>query len=178
MATKPKLQKVELIPAPMIRLGSVVTDTASGLKGMVTLLEISMDGSRQYAFQPSTLDKESRQPAKMVWLVPSRLKGGEIVIEPDLPFAVLGTQVEDTATPFKGTAISLILFMSGCVHVNVQPQGKLESGGVICTHDFDIRRLKGKALKKMTEAQKERDQKRKPSPMAFERNERPVPHPA
>lgn len=159
----------------MIKLGSIVTDDASGTKGMVTLLAIDMDGSRNYCFQPSGLDKESKQPLPAYWLPGARFSGGERIIEPELPFEVLGSEAEDTATKFKGTAVTLVLFMSGCLHITIQPKGKLESGGMIKGHDFDVRRLKGPAIKKMTEAEKVKDQLEKPSPFECPSRERSMP---
>ena len=159
----------------MIELGSLVTDAASGTKGMVTLLAIDLDGSRNYCFQPTGLDKETKQPLQAYWLVGARFKGGKRVLEPDLPFELLGTEAEDMATPFKGTAVTLTIFMSGCLHVTLQPKGKIENGGMIKAHDFDIRRLKGPAIKKMTEAEKAKDMQEKPSPMEYDRPQRAIP---
>jgi hypothetical protein len=160
----------------MIKLGSIVTDVATGLKGMLILYQVSMDGSRQYVMQPEGLDRETCQPVKPIWLVPTRISGGEIIPEPDLSTQILGTQVEDEATGFSGTAIDVLLFMSGCLHVTVQPKGKLDkTGASVQPHDFDILRLKGKAIVPMTEPQKEERKKEKPSPMGIERQDRPIP---
>jgi hypothetical protein len=105
----------------MIKLGSKVTDIATGLKGMVTNLQIEMDGQRFVRFQPRSLNPETGEPVKGMWVVEARLKGGEIVEEPELPRGVLGTEVEDEATGFCGIATSICLHISGCVHVSVQP---------------------------------------------------------
>jgi len=150
----------------MIKLGSIVTDTPTGLTGMATLLQIEMDGSRALHLQPRGLNPETGKPVDGFWVVESRLKGGDIVDEPDLPLDLLGTEVEDLASGYKGTAISIMLHLSGCVHVNVQAKGSLsKTGEAIHTANFDIRRLKGKAIKTMSEKEKEQDKKDKPSPM-------------
>lgn len=176
-STKTTETPVKVTPAVMFKLGGMVTDTASDMKGMITLMEIGMDFTHTYCFQPKGLDKETREPIKMHWIVPTRIKGGEVIPLPsDLPLHILGTQVEDTATGFKGTAIGLVLFMSGCIHVNIQPQGERDkNGGMVRCHDFDIRRLTGPAIKKMTDDQKEKDKKEKPSPMEIPSRERSTP---
>lgn len=150
----------------MIALGSIVTDKVTGLTGMVTHLQVDMAGQRHMLFQPRGLNPKTGQPVKRHWLVESRLKGGKQVEEPKLPIEALGTEVEDLASGFKGTAVSLQLHISGCVHLEVQPKGMLkEDGAAVETVDFDIRRLKGKAIPKMTEEQREVEQKAKPSPV-------------
>src|SRR5947209_2604866 len=97
-------EPTKIIPTTMFKLGGLVTDIASDMKGMITLLEIGMDYTLVYCFQPKGLDKETKEPIKMTWIVPTRVKGGEVVPIPDVPLELLGTQVEDTATGFNGTA--------------------------------------------------------------------------
>jgi len=135
----------------MIKLGSIAKDTATGLKGMVTVLQVGMDGRHFYLVQPKGLNPETRQPVKRLWVVESRLEGGEHAEIPDLPVEVLGTQVEDVATGFSGMAVNLLLHISGCVHVEIQPPGALKSGDAVESCNFDIRQLKGKAIAAQTE---------------------------
>ena len=154
----------------MIKLGSQVSETATGLPGMVTHLQIEMNQQRYLLFQPRGLNPETGMPVKSMWVVESRVTGGEIVDEPNLPVQVLGTEVEDTASGYCGVATAICLHISGCVHVTVQPKGKLEkTGAVVEACDFDIRRLKGDASKPMTETERAADQAQKPSPEIVER---------
>lgn len=156
----------------MIKLGSQVTEIATGLPGMVTHLQIEMDGQNYVFFQPRGLSPGDGKPIKGMWVVQSRLTGGEIIKEPNIPIEVLGTQVEDTATGFTGIATAICLHISGCVHVDVQPNGRLEkTGAPIEVCNFDIRRLKGDAIKPMTESERTADQTEKPSPAEVERYE-------
>lgn len=137
---------------------------------MVTHLQIEMNGQRYLNFQPRGLNPETGLPMKRMWVVETRISGGEIVDEPNLPINVLGTEVEDEASGFKGTATAIQLHISGCVHVSVQPSGKLpKTGETIDACDFDIRRLKGDAIPKMSEPQRDKDQAEKPSPANSER---------
>jgi hypothetical protein len=150
----------------MFKLGGMVNDTATGLLGMLTHYQIEMSHARWYRFQPRGLNPEDGSPVKGIWIASERIDGGEVVPEPDMPLQALRTQVEDIATGFKGTAVAMILHMSGCVHVSIQPKGALKNtGGPVEPHDFDIRRVKGPALKPMSDEEVEKEQARKPSPI-------------
>jgi hypothetical protein len=148
----------------MIKLGSNVTDAATGIEGMVTHLQIEMDLSEYYQFQPKGLNPKSGQPVDRMWLVEKRLEGGEIVEDVELPTQVLGTIVEDTASGFLGMAVSLVYHINGCVHFNVQAKGLQDTGAPIETCNFDIRRLKGEAIEPMTVEEQKVDEKKRPSP--------------
>jgi hypothetical protein len=149
----------------MIKLGSQVTETATGLPGMVTQMQVEMNQQRYYLFQPRGLNPEDGTPVKRFWCVETRISGGEIIPDVKMPVEVLGTEVEDTASGFAGVATAICLHISGCVHVTVQPKGKLaKTNAAVEAHDFDIRRLKGDAIKPMTETERQADQTAKPSP--------------
>src|SRR5438132_538386 len=82
------------------------------------------------------------------WLVGERVERGVMVEDPYLALDVLGTEVEDEASGFKGKAVASVLHINGCLHIDVQPSGILEETGTrIEPQNFDIRRLKGKAIK-------------------------------
>lgn len=146
----------------IFKLGQIATDTATKVKGTLTMALIDMNRSVMYSVQPKKLTDDGI-PVKAIWLAAARLEGGEL-IEVDLPLDVLGTEVEDTATGFKGTAINLFLHHSGCVHVDVQPKGEAKDGNPVESRDFYIWRLKGKAIPKQSEKQLEKQQLEKPSP--------------
>lgn len=151
----------------------MVVDVATGLAGMVTHANWSLNHVVQYAFQPSGLSPEDGQPVKRSWMEIERLDGAagrplvyQVLTMDDVPLQVLGTQVEDKATGFAGMAISLTLHMSGCVHVIVQPKAVVaKTGAPVESSDFDIRRLKGVAIPELTEEQVDEDRKAKPSPV-------------
>jgi len=149
----------------LLKLGSKAKDVATGLSGMVILIEVGMDKRPYYRFQPKGLD-EAGQPITSTWVVEDRLKGDEREREDvDVPVNVLGSQVEDTATGFKGTAIGLFLHMSGCVHVLIQPAGKVKkTGAPIAPVNFDILRLKGNEVAVLTKAEVKQSHQEKPSP--------------
>jgi hypothetical protein len=160
----------------MFRLGGIITDSATSLKGMLTHYVILIGGSAKYIFQPHGLSPESGEPVDNVFLEPIRIQGGEVVPEPALPLEVLGTEAEDMASGFKGTVIELCLHISGCIHVVIQPKGPVKKTGEIHkAHGFDIRRCKGVAIKPMTEPQRQEGQKEKPSPMGVSAAPRPTP---
>jgi hypothetical protein len=148
----------------IIKLRSLVADTTTRLVGMVTHYQVEMNGNAYYRFQPKGLNPETGTPVDGLWLVENRLDGGKRV-DVELPMQVLGTEVEDLASGFKGTAIALVLHTTGCVHVQVQPKGTLpKTGAPIAAQDFDIRRLKGNAIPVLTEEEEDADIKRRPSP--------------
>lgn len=154
----------------MIRLGSLARETATGLDGMVTHFQIDMDGARHYVFQPRGLSPETGKPLKVLWVNIARLEKIEWVPQPPLPVEVLGTQVEDLASGFKGMAISLLLHLNGCIHIGVQPAGQLEkTNAPIDVCDFDIRRLTGEAIVDLMNQQRYVDQLQKPGPCDVER---------
>lgn len=147
----------------MLKLNTPVTEVSTGLRGRLTGYQIFTNRSRFVRFQPHGLNDEG-QPTKAFWVCEEDIDGGINVPEPDLPIGVLGTKVEDQASGYKGTAVALILHVSGCVHVEVQPEGKQKTGDRIAPTDFDVRRLKGRAIQPMNEEEREADQKEKPSP--------------
>ena len=130
------------------KLGSTVTDSASKLPGMLTHVEIGMDANKQYLFQPRGLDPETGLPTKMIILPEARMQGKAEYEDVDLPAGVLGTQVEDKASGYKGMAVAFVVHMSGCIHIAVQPAGRSKDGGTVHQADFDMRRLSGKAIRK------------------------------
>ena len=90
----------------ILKLGTIVTDKVTGIDGMLTVLYIDMDESRQYAFQPSQLTPDTQTPVDMYWITGSRIVGGE-PYDAVIPIEILGTIVEDKATKFKGTVIAI-----------------------------------------------------------------------
>ena len=150
-----------------LKLGTIVTDTASGMDGMLLHHVINQGGSAFYNFQPRGLSPETGAPIKSTWLVPDRIKGG-IVEDVDFPLEILGTKAADKASGFSGAIVSVTRHISGCFHACLQPYGRLEkTGGMIESEDFDLRRLKGAAIKEMSDSERAADQKKKPSPASY-----------
>lgn len=150
----------------MYKLGEMVTDSATGLKGMITHLQVEMDSNRWYRFQPRGLNPETGLPVDGMWITHNRVIGGTEVPDDDrFPFQVLGTEVEDIATGFKGTAVNFVLHSSGCIHISIQPKGALaKTGAPTLQQDFDILRVRGKALKVLPTKEVEKQKRDKPSP--------------
>lgn len=150
------------------KLGSIVKDLATKQSGMLTSLHIHTDQSLMYSLQPNEINPTDGLPVNSFWIAPNRIKTDQAQVEIDLPLEVLGTEVIDKATGLKGTAIVLIVHISGCVHVDVQPTGVLKTTKEkIATYNLDIRRLKGKAIKELTETQLEQSRKTNPSPTSY-----------
>src|ERR1051325_7946972 len=151
----------------MFKLGTMVTDNVTGLKGMLTHYHVEGD-SQNYSFQPHGLNPKTQEPVEGMWIAPDRIRDG---VESPVPsqfksaINVLGSEVQDQGSGFKGIAVAAILHISGCVHLDIQPPGVVkETGEPIKRHNFDIRRLKGKAVKQMSAAESEVHQEQRPSP--------------
>lgn len=157
------------LPTTVLKLGTAVTDLATKTKGMLLHMQVEWGGSIFYNFQPRSLRKDDGMPVECHWIVNARISDGVHVPTPDIPVAVLGTEVVDIATGFKGIAIAFTLHLNGCLHVSVQPQRKGENGERVKSADFDLRRMTGKYLPKMTEAEIEQADKRKPGPAPYAR---------
>jgi len=149
----------------LLKLGTRISDSATKLKGMLTHVAIGIDQHVYYLFQPEGLNPEDGQPSRRIWIVHQRVIDGERH-EVDIPFEVLGTEVRDAATGFAGMAIELQMHVSGCLHVLIQPAGVVKkTNAIIESADFDIRRCEGKAIKRLTDEERERDQRAHPSPI-------------
>lgn len=148
----------------MLKLGVTVTENASELKGILTMYMTDASGNEHYQFQPGGLSHETKMPLPTYWIGKNRVVGGkEIAVA--LPKEVLDTEVEDEATGFKGKAVALYYHLNGCVHVDVKPKGTNEkTGEPLKAVEFDIRRLTGIAIKKLSEAQLQQSIKETPSP--------------
>lgn len=148
----------------MLKLGTIVTDKVTGIEGMLTVHQTDMSGNQHYSFQPAGLNPEDRQPLDIFWVTEKRIEGAQIV-SIKLPLEILGTEVEDKATKFKGTAIALYYYLNGCIHVEVKPKGVIEkTKQSIKSKEFDLRRLRGAAIQEMNEEELEKSKVIAPSP--------------
>ena len=151
----------------MLELGSaeLVTDTTTGLKGMLTHMQVEMDGvSRFYCFQQYGLNPETGSTLDVRWITQNRISGGTEVQEPDLPYHVLGTEVEDRGSGFKGVATAMQLHINGCVHFDVQPKTIFKTGMPTKAENLDYRRLRGPAIKDLTKKELVASHSTNPSP--------------
>ena len=130
----------------VLELGTMVSDITN-TNGMLTHLNIAMDETKDYYYQPRGLNPKTGAPVERIWLKEQRINGGKF-IEIDAPLEILGSKAEDIATGFKGKIVALIYHLDGCLHVEIKPEGVLEeTGATIATNEFDIRRVKGDKIK-------------------------------
>lgn len=149
-------------------LGKMVEDTVTKTKGMLTHMLLTMGGDVQYIYQPRGINPATGIPVDKIMIHSSRVKGGEEQ-ETDVPMQILGTEAEDIATGYKGTIIGLVYHLDGCLHVEIKPAGILESGDTIGAQEFDIRRVKGKSIKSLSDKELKESIKKTPSPMSYTR---------
>lgn len=149
----------------MLKLGTFVKDKASKQEGMLTVYMTDESHNAFYCFQPKGLNPETMVPLDTIWLDPKRILDGQEDNHVELPLNLLGTEVEDIATGFKGTAISLFYYQNGCTHFEVKPTGVIEkTGETIKAKEFDMRRLRGEAITALSAEELQQSKLDKPSP--------------
>lgn len=149
----------------VLKLGLVCEDKAIGLQGTLTHWIVNMGGGVRYLFQPKGLDEEG-QPVQRLCLEEERMK-----IKPEdfemveVPFDILGTEVTDKASGFKGMAVEFVRHINGCFHVIVQPKGMHPVKKVpIKPYDFDLRQCTGPKIVELDKAALAKSKKDHPSP--------------
>lgn len=148
----------------IFKLGTIITDKVTETEGMLTYLTVDLDNRVCYIYQPRGLNPETKQPVERIFIETSRISNAKTE-EIDLPLHILGTQAEDIATGFVGTVTSIIYHINGCIHVELKPKGILKNtGATITACEFDIRRVKGKAITPLNSKQLKESIKDKPSP--------------
>lgn len=149
----------------VLKLGTVCTDIATKLEGTLTHWTVGMGKQIDYIFQPKGLDKEG-QPVKRLYLEVERLNVEKDDFEEvEVPFEILGTDVTDKASGFKGMAVGFVRHINGCFHVFIQPKGlRRESNLPIDKNDFDLRGCSGKMIQPLSEKKLKESEKDHPSP--------------
>lgn len=150
----------------MIKLTTPCREKASDLKGAVTHAIIKMDKSVNYLFQPRGTNPDDGQPVERMFVGPERLIVSEKDYEDvEIPFEILGTEVADKASGFKGMAVEFVRYTHGCFHVLIQPKGTLKKTNSPVKHaEFDLRQCEGPMIKKLNDAELTESRKKKPSP--------------
>lgn len=149
----------------MLKLGTTIKDSASGLPGSLTHMNVDTGGNVLYLFQPRGLNPKTGAPLETYWISGDRVCFAETIGNPDFPQGILGSKAEDKASGFAGTVVSLTVHINGCVHAILQAAGRQpESLDMIKSVDFDIRRLQGSAIPNLSESERKADEKKKPGP--------------
>lgn len=151
----------------VIKLGTRCIDKATKLEGTLTHWFYEFDGHIEYVFQPRGLDSEG-QPINAICITPERFEN----ISPDdyetvkVPAEILGTEVTEKASGFKGMAISFIRHINGCFHVTIQPEGlNSQRNGPVKHYDFDLRSCEGEKITTLSEEKLKESKEKTPSPM-------------
>ncbi len=148
----------------ILQLGTVVLDSVTGLKGMLTHFHIDMSGNQNYLFQPQKLNPETGQPVDTYWLNSERVPLAK-TIDFELPMHIIGKQAKDIGSGYSGTIIGITLHINGCVHAELKAKGFIKkSGEAIKAIDTDVRRLKIEGVKMLTPTALQASIKEAPSP--------------
>lgn len=118
-----------------IKLGSIVTDLASGLEGTAVSRMDMFNGNVQYAVQPKALKGADKMPDPYnIDAATLKVKGKGIsdnAVTPQTTDIVVGDEVEDIVSGHKGIAVAKVTFLNGCVYFDVVKKGneakKIES---------------------------------------------------
>lgn len=149
----------------MIKLGTQVTDTSTGQTGMLTLMQIELNNSRYYYFQPRAINKNDGLPSIGRWVVDAPIEGGIEIPDIKLPEGILGSAATDSASGLTGKITAIRLHVNGCLHVSLQSDKVLESTGTVPdSFDVDMRRIVGEKVPILSEEQLIESKEKNPSP--------------
>ncbi len=149
----------------VIKLGVPCRDKATGLTGMLTHWLCNMGQEIIYLFQPKGLNADGG-PVDKISLERERLEATPAMFEEvEIPFEILGTEIYDKASGYKGMAIAFVRHINGCFHVQIQPPGILKkTNSPIPKEDFDLRQCAGKKIAQLNALELAESKKKKPGP--------------
>ncbi len=125
-------------------------ETTTGIKGQLLHALVCRDNIITYMFQPVGLHPKWKVPNDPYAIFTTRIPKDMETETVELPMELLGQEVEDSITGFKGIASAFIIHPDRCVHVSVVPKGvNPETNNKWQEDEFDIRRLKGRAMDKL-----------------------------
>ena len=150
----------------VLSLGVECRDKATGLTGALTHWIMDMGGAVSYLFQPKGLD-ERCQPLRKIAVCDARLEmpsdGGYETVE--VPFEILGSEVTDSPSGFKGMATHFIRHINGCFHVEIQPEGTVPTKGCrIEPCEFSLLQCVGPQIPVLAREERATSVARAPSP--------------
>lgn len=147
----------------LLKRGTLCTDRATKLDGIITHWICDMSYNINYIFHPKGLN-ESGQPLINMRLELARLNfTPEMFEEEDVPVEILGTNVTDTISGFSGMAVGLVKHLNGCLHCTIQPK-TIPGKPPVEINDFDLRQCKGPKIPKLPTKDLEESKKKSPSP--------------
>jgi hypothetical protein len=131
--------------ASTFKLGQLVTDRITGLKGTVTSIA-------QFAYAPPRIGvcaHKQKDKIDDAWFDEARLIPGKIQVEaktltPTIPMC---EKAKDPISGFEGVVTGYFFYINGCIHVLLQPP-EMKDGKPVEAQAFDEARLvyKGKPV--------------------------------
>lgn len=146
----------------LLKLNTIVHDKIIDVDGTLTHSVINMDHHVNYIFQPKGIDEISKLPVDKMYVEAARIIGGEYE-EVEIPLNILGTEVEEIGSGFKGIITGIVIHLGNCIHAEVTPKGVLKTDRR--TAEIDLRRLVGDAIPKLTKEEVKDSEKKFPSPI-------------
>jgi hypothetical protein len=127
---KPDIESVRFASIDDIRLGMTVKDPASGLIGIANMKAELISGSVQYAIQPVGDGKSMPEGFFVDDFMLEFVDDGVSKRAPAPDAAarfVLGEDLQDTISGFRGIAVQRTTYLNGCVHYTLQPEERRKS---------------------------------------------------
>jgi len=134
----------------MIPNGSEVKDLSSGISGIVINRVTTLAGMIRYGVQLQKSDGMADAyeiDEALLEVISPGISHRAIPCDP-WPDLVVGTELEDKVTGFKGIAINKIEMLAGCVLFTLQPHGVDKEGKLKTTEIFNAVRLQPTAKPK------------------------------
>jgi hypothetical protein len=122
-----------------IKLGTIVTDTITGFKGVAISRTEFLHGCVRIGVQPKKLTTDGKR-ADVDFIDEKLLKENDPKTTPELN-PILGTTVTDSITGLKGTAVARTQFINSVERVAIQPKA-LHEGRPVDAVEFDEPQLK------------------------------------
>lgn len=132
----------------MIQLGNLVKDKLSGFTGTVSSHHLQLSGVEQYGVQPHVTTKDPTKAPDAMSFDECTLevtgKGIAASLPPtdDTVTIILGEEIEDTASGFRGIATEKVTFCNGCVYFRFVSKTKSNLDGKPATLFLSHRQLK------------------------------------
>ena len=114
----------------MYSLGLKVTDSITGIKGILLSMVKTLGGSEKYLLKQYGLNSETNRPHTGIWIESGRIEDGVSMPEEEFHYLyLLGKTVTDTISGFNGVATDIITTLDGGTLVGIQPTAILIKTG-------------------------------------------------
>jgi hypothetical protein len=133
----------------MLKLGVNIKSLIGGDEGHLTTFMVMEDKSVRYIFQPNAIIDNKLAPNRCAMETEFDLKQVE-VLSVELPIEILGTVATDKFSKMTGVITQICVYMNGCIHIWLQPNGITKEGQLIDAANFSILDVEGPKITEKT----------------------------